>query len=86
MYFETSANIHGSDNNFVSFQRTDIIQNSKLPFYFNKFSLLTNISLKSMGRFRIQLILEDNTWSTLFNILKNDQYSKFSTDWTPVNL
>ena len=30
---------------------------------FNRFSILTNDSLKSMGRVRIQQFLEDNTWS-----------------------
>ena len=50
------------------------------------FSILTKNSLKSMGRFRIQLLLEDNTWSTRYNIPKNDQYSGTSTDWILVNL
>ena len=39
-----------------------------------------------MGRFRKQIFLEDNTWSTRFNIPKNDRYSDSSTDWTLVNL
>ena len=39
-----------------------------------------------MGRFRIQLLLEDNTWSTRYNISKNDQYSDTSTEWTLVSL
>ena len=39
-----------------------------------------------MGRFRVQLLLQDNTWSTRYNIPKNDRYSKSSTDWTVVNL
>ena len=39
-----------------------------------------------MGRFRIQIILEDNTWSTRYNIPKNDRYSNTSTDWTLVSL
>ena len=39
-----------------------------------------------MGRFRIQLLLEDNTWSTRYNIAKNDRYSDTSTDWTLPNL
>ena len=34
-----------------------------------------------MGRFRIQLLLEDNTWSTIYNINKNSQYSNGSTVW-----
>ena len=39
-----------------------------------------------MGRFRIQLILEDNTWSTRYNIPKNDRYSNSSTHWTLLKL
>ena len=39
-----------------------------------------------MGRFRIHLLLEDNTWSTQYTVPKNDQYSNTSTDWTLVNL
>ena len=39
-----------------------------------------------MGRFRIQLLLEDNTWGTRYNIPKTDRYSHSSTDWTLVNL
>ena len=33
-----------------------------------------------MGRFRIQLLLEDNTWSTQYTIPKSDQYSDSPTD------
>ena len=39
-----------------------------------------------MGRFRIQLLLEKNTWSTWYNIPKIDRFSKTSTDWTLVSL
>ena len=39
-----------------------------------------------MGRFRIQLLLEDNTWNTQYTIAKNTQYSDNSTDWTSLNL
>ena len=39
-----------------------------------------------MFRFRIQLLLEDNTWSTRYNKPKNDQYSDNPTDWTLVSL
>ena len=38
-----------------------------------------------MGRFRIQLLLND-TWNTQNNITKNTQYSGNSTDWTLVSL
>ena len=85
MYIETSSNNHGNKV-FVSFERTDIIQISNITFYYNRFSILTNDSKKSMGRFRIQLLLEDNTWSTRYNIPKNDRYSDSSTQWTLVNL
>ena len=86
MYIESSSNIHGHQKVFVSFERTDIIQISNITFYYNRFSILTNDSLKSMGRYRIQLLLEDNTWSTQYIIPKNDQYSDNSTDWTLSNL
>ena len=86
MYIETSSGNHGN-NVFCSFERTDIIQITNIAFYlFNRFSILTNDSLKSMGRFRIQLLLEDNTWSTEYTIAKNTQYSDNSTDWALVNL
>ena len=42
--------------------------------------------MKSRGRFGFQLILEDNTWSTLYNIPKKVRYSFSSTDWTLVSL
>ena len=73
MYIETSSNNHGHERVFVSCERTDIIQISNITFYYNRFSILTNNSLKAMGRFKNQLLLEDNTWSTRYNIPKNDQ-------------
>ena len=39
-----------------------------------------------MGWFRIQLLLEDDTWSTRYVLHKNDQQSDNSTDWILVNL
>ena len=60
MYIETSSNING-DNVFVSLERTDIIQISNITFCYNRFSILVDDSRKSMGRFRIQIILEDDT-------------------------
>ena len=86
MYIETSSNNHGHERVFVSWEGTDIIQISKITFYYNRFSILSNNSQKSMGRFRIELLLEDNTWSTRYIILKNDRYSNASTQWTLVNL
>ena len=85
MYIELSSNIQGS-NVFVSFERTDIMQISNLTFYYNNFSILTNDPIKSMGRFRIQLLLKDKIWSTRYDIPKNDQNSDTSTDWTLINL
>ena len=74
MYIETSSNNHG-DSVFVSWERTDIIQISNITFYYNIFSILTNDNLKNMGRFRIQFLLDENTWSTQYTIDKNTQYS-----------
>ena len=85
IYIETSSNNHGI-NVFVSFERTDIIQNSNITFYFYRFSILTSDSLKSMGCFRNQLLLGDNTWSTRYNLPKIDQFSDSSTDWTKLSL
>ena len=60
MYIKTSSNNHGN-NVFVTFERTNFIQNSNITFCYNRFSILSNNSLKSMGDFRLQLLLEDNT-------------------------
>ena len=86
MYIETGSNNHGHERVFVSWERTDIIQISNITFYYNRFSILTNNSKKSMGRFRIQLLLEDNTWSTRYKIPKNDRYSDSSIDWSKISL
>ena len=86
LYIETSSNNHGGANSFCSFERIDIIQFTNISSYHNRFSILTKDFLKSMGRFRIQLLLEDNTWSTQTNIPKYDRYTDTSTDWTLVNL
>ena len=84
MYIETSGGNHGN-NIFVSFERTDIIQITNITFYYNRYSI-SSASHRSMGRFRIQLLLDDNTWSTRYNIPKNEQYSDNSSDWTLINL
>ena len=85
MYIE-KINSNRGNNAFVNFERTDIIQISNITFYYNRFSILTNDSLKSIGRFRIQRLLEDNTWSTIYTIEKNTNYSASSTDWELLNL
>ena len=86
MYIETSSSNHGQNRVFVSWERTDIIQFTNITFYYNRFSFLTNNNSKAMGRFRIQLLLEENTWSTHYTIAKNTQNSDTSTDWTLLNL
>ena len=85
MYFETSSNIHGNTV-FVGFERADIIQSSNIIFYHTRFSILTIDSLKSMGRFNIQLLLEDNTWSTRCKLPKNDRYSYSPARWNKLSL
>ena len=71
MYIETTSNNHGS-NVLVSWERTDIIQISYIIFYYNSISILTNDNLKNMGRFRLQLLLDNNTWSTQYTIDKKN--------------
>ena len=78
MYTETSNN--RCNNVFVTWERSDINQITNITLYYIRFSVLTNVSVESVGRFRIQLLLEDNTWSTPNNIPKNDRHSDNSTD------
>ena len=42
--------------------------------------------MKTMGLFRIRLLLEDNEWNIRYNIPKNDRYGDTSTGWTLVSL
>ena len=86
MYIGTGSNNLCHEKVFNIWERTDFIQSTSIRFHFEKFSSLTNDSLKSMGRFRIQLSLEDSTCSTCYNIPKNDRYSYSSTQWTELNL
>ena len=86
MYIETSSNNHGHERVLVSFERTDIIQISNFTYYYNRFSILNNEDKNSMGRFTIQILLEDNTWSTQYTIAKNSQYYNTSTEWKLLNL
>ena len=39
-----------------------------------------------MGRFRIQLLLDDNTWTTQYTIDKNTQYSDSESERNLLNL
>ena len=82
MFIESSSNNHGDEKVFVSWERTDIIQITNITFYYNRFSDHN----PAMGRFRIQLLLENNTWVTQYTINKNTQYSNNSTDWSLLNL
>ena len=82
MYIERSATNHGT-NVFCGFERTDVIHINKITFYNSRYSRENNH--KAIGSFRIQILLEDNTWSTRYIISKNDRYSNSSTDWTLVN-
>ena len=86
MYIETTHNNHGHNKIFASWQRTDIILINNNNFYYNGISILTDKSKKSAGRFRIQILLKDNSWNTQYTIAKNDRYSDTSTDWTLLNL
>ena len=46
MFIETNSSNSGSDIVFRSFERTDVIQITKITFYSNRFSILPNDSLK----------------------------------------
>ena len=85
MYIKISGSNPGNIV-FCSFERTDIIQIFNITFFYYRVSILTNNNLKAMCRFRIQLLLEDNTWSTQYTMAKNTQYSDNSTGWTLLNL
>ena len=85
MFIETSSNNNG-DFTYVRLERTDIIQISNITFYYNRFSILTDDNLKSMGRFRIDLLLEDNIWQTQYTIEENTNYTESSTEWKLLNL
>ena len=85
MYIETSGGNYKYDHIFCSFERTDIIQITNITFYYNRFST-SDVNLRSMGRFRIQFLLENNLWSTQYTIAKNTQYSSSSTERKLLNL
>ena len=85
MYIETSSNNHGP-NVYGSFERTDIIQISNITFYYNRYSILTDDKLKNVGRFRIQLLSADHSWSTQYTIAKKTQYTDSRTEWKLLNL
>ena len=84
MYIEPSGNNNG-DYTFVRLIRTDIIQISNITFYYNRFSS-NDESLKAMGRFRIDLLLDNDTWENKYTLEKNSQFSNSSTEWSLLNL
>ena len=84
MYIETSSNNHGNIV-YVILERTDFIQISNITFYYNRYSI-SDPDFRAMGCFRIQILLEDNIWSSRYSIPKNDPYSDTSTDWALVSL
>ena len=71
MYIETSQDNSGNEKISVSFERTDFIQIIKIAFYYNTGSILTNDSFKLMGRFRIQLLSKNMSWSTRYKSPKD---------------
>ena len=84
MYIESSSNNNGN-NTYVKLIRTDIIQISNIPFYYNRYSS-SDESLRAMGRFTIDILLDDNTWETKYIIQENTQYSNTSTEWTLLSM
>ena len=84
MYIESSSNNSGPYT-YVILTRTDIIQISNITFYYNRYSS-TDENLRSMGRFRIELLKDNNSWETQYTIEKNTQYSLTSTEWTLLSL
>ena len=85
MYIETSGNNCGN-NVYVSSERTDIIQITIITFFYDRYPISTHDHLKNIGRFSIQLLLSDNTWSTVYTIARNDKNNNTSTEWTLLNL
>ena len=83
MYIETSTNNHG---NYVYciLERTDIIQITNISFYYNRFSI-SDLNLKSMGRFRIVLLLENYLWTTQYTIDENSQNTD-KIEWKLLNI
>ena len=84
MYIETSGNNNGNYT-YVKLIRTDIIQISNISFYYNRFSS-TDESLRAMGRFSIDILLDNNTWTNKYIIQENTQFSNSSTEWNLLSL
>ena len=84
MYIESSGNNNG-DYTFVRLIRTDIIQIRNISFYYNRFSS-SDESLRAMGRFRIDLLLDNNAWINKYTREKNSQFSVTSSEWNLLDL
>ena len=84
MYFETSSNSNG-DGVYGILERTDIIPVTNITFYYNRF-LSSDIGSQAMGRFRIQLLIDESVWSSRFSFPKNSDYSSSSTECSLINL
>ena len=61
MYIVTSSGNHGVNNLFVSFEGGEITNFITITFYYIRYSS-PFFNLRSMGRFRIQLLLDDEIW------------------------
>ena len=86
MHIETSGNNYGP-NVYVSFERRDILLRdilliTNITFYYNRYSAGNS---KSLGRFRIELLLLNGQWHSKYIKAKNTDYSTTSTEWTLVN-
>ena len=84
MYFESSGGNNGN-HTYVRLIRTDIIQITNITFYYNRYSI-DDANLKAMGRFRIDLLKDDDSWETQYTIEKNSQYSLTSTEWSLLSI
>ena len=84
MYLETSGVNHG-EGTYAILTRTDIIQITNILFYYNRYSI-SDENLRAMPRFRIQILLENDTWDNKYTIEKNTQFSNTSTEWTYLSL
>ena len=81
MYTETSSQNPG-DGVFLSFEGTDNIKITNISVYYNRFWIVTDDSLKEMGKFSIQLLSENNTCVTIYTIPRNSQFSSTPTEWS----
>ena len=84
LYIGTSGNIHGQ-NVLASSERTVVIQISKFLFYNFRYSNPT-CSLRSMGRFVVQLLLANGQWQLINIIDRNTNYSTTPTELTFLNI